>query len=97
MDGAAAKAGSVWVFHGEGAKFASGVFTSKDLAEAWIQKHKLKGILTEYPLDTGVYDWAVECNLFTPTKEHHQSPEFIGRFTSALQQHEHYFPERGQE
>ncbi|WP_189642153.1 DUF7710 domain-containing protein [Deinococcus piscis] len=81
---------SVWVFHGQGARFASGVFTSKDLAEVWIRKHKLEGVLIEYPLDTGVYDWVVKRGSFTPAKEHHKSPEFIGRFTSASQQHEHY-------
>lgn len=95
MDGAAAKAGSVWVFHGEGAKFASGIFTSKDLANAWIQKHRLAGILTEYPLDTGVYDWAVEQGAFTPKKEAHDTPSFIQRFTSAAQQHEHFFENDG--
>ena len=48
------------VFHGTSARFSGGVFSQKDIAEEWIAKHKLSGVLTEYPLDTGVYDWAVK-------------------------------------
>ena len=81
---------SVWVFHGEGARFAGGVFSEREHAEAWIRKHLLTGMLTRYPLDTGVYDWAVESELFRITKEKHGTPHFIGMFSSAHQEHYHY-------
>ena len=43
------KSDSAWIFHGEKGRFASGVFTSISQAEDWIEKHKLTGVLTEYP------------------------------------------------
>lgn len=50
---------SVWVFHGEGARFASGVFATEADGLAWVESHRLTGILTEYPLGVGAYDDAV--------------------------------------
>ena len=32
---------SVWVFNGVGARFSGGVFTTRELGEAWIAKHGL--------------------------------------------------------
>ncbi len=81
---------SIWVFHGEAAQFASGVFSTKAKAEDWITRHQLTGILTCYPVDTGVYQWAIDRQYFQPHKEYQCSPRFIGRFTSASQEHEHY-------
>lgn len=83
---------SVWIFHGEGARFASGVFTTKDAAVSWIEKGGFRGMLTRYPLNQGCYDWAVENGLFTPKKPHQFSTPFIQNFTTAAQDHEH-FPE----
>ena len=40
---------NVWIFHGDGAPFASGVFANRQDAMAWIARHRLTGILTEYP------------------------------------------------
>ena len=81
---------SVWVFHGEAAQFASGVFSGKAQAEDWIARHQLTGVLTCYPVGTGVYDWAIDGQYFKPQREYQHSPRFIGRFTSASQEHEHY-------
>ena len=80
----------LWVFNGAGGRFPAGVFTAKELAERWIATHRLSGTLTAYPLDVGAYDWAVEAGLFTPKRDEHSSPEFIGTFTSASQEHFHY-------
>ncbi|MGE8242425.1 MAG: DUF7710 domain-containing protein [Sphingobacterium sp.] len=49
----------IWGFHGEGGRFSSGVFTSIEKAEIWIARHKLSGVLTAYPIDEGLYDWAL--------------------------------------
>jgi hypothetical protein len=81
---------SVWVFHGTGGRFTSAVFTKKDLAEKWISQHKLSGVLTEYPLDVGVYDWAIANNSFKVKKEVQEQAEFIQKFTTASQDHYHY-------
>jgi hypothetical protein len=56
----------VWIFHADNGRFASGVFTSQALAEERITKHELSGVLTLYPLDMGVYEWAIEQGFLTP-------------------------------
>lgn len=81
---------SVWVFNGARANFPSGVFTTKELATAWIAKHKLSGTLTRYPLDQGVYEWALERGYFKPKRDDQKTAEFIGRFSAAHQEHYHY-------
>jgi len=81
---------TVWLFHGADGRFAGGVFTDIALAEKWIFEHRLTGVLTEYPVNTGVFNWAIDTGLFTPKKEEHHSPAFIGKFTTAAQEHFHY-------
>jgi hypothetical protein len=80
----------VWVFNGARSQFPSGVFSERKLAEAWIKGYKLTGVLTAYPLDTGVYTVALGKGWFKPKSEDQRSPEFIGRFSSASQEHYHY-------
>jgi len=81
---------TVWIFHGEQGRFSSGVFSSVDIAEKWISKHKLSGVLTEYPLNVGVYDWAIENDFFTVKKDSQEESKFIQNFTTANQEHFHY-------
>ena len=80
----------VYVFQSAGARFPGGTFRSLETAEEWIGKNKLLGLLTAYPLDIGVLEWAKEKGFFTPKKEHHNTPKFIGGFTSASMEHYHY-------
>jgi hypothetical protein len=80
----------VWVFSGESSRFPSAVFRSRDAAEPWIRSHRVSGVLTAYPLDVGVYDWAVVSGFFTPKSDEQRSPNFIQRFSSAYQEHYHY-------
>ena len=80
----------VWVFHGEGARFSSGVFSSVEDAEEWIGKFRLSGLLTQYPVGTGVYQWAVQHGYFVAKKEGHGSPKMVQRFSSAYTPHFHY-------
>ena len=79
----------VWVFHGEDAKLASAVFRSKAAAAEWIAEHRLSGLLTAYPLDVSVFDWAVADGRFKP-KEGQHNPRFIQSFTSAYLEHAHF-------
>ena len=84
---------TVWVFNGSGRRFPnfpSAVFTSLDRAEQWITKNGASGILTEYPLDVGAYDWAVSNGFFQPSKDEHRTPAFITAFSDASQEHHHY-------
>ena len=80
----------VWVFNGNGARFPSAVFSSREKAEAWIAAHALSGTLTRYPIDQSVYDWAIEQGYFAPTGERHTTAAFIQNFSSAHQEHYHY-------
>jgi hypothetical protein len=80
----------VWIFTGPKAQFPSGVFKGRDTAEHWIEQHRLSGTLTAYPVDVGVYDWAVGAGCFVPKRDDQRAPEFIQRFSSASQEHYHY-------
>ena len=77
----------VWVFNGVGAKFPSAVFSSFDEACLWIGINMLSGVLTEYPVDISVYDWAITNGKFKPKKQEHETPKFIASFSSASQKH----------
>jgi hypothetical protein len=83
----------VWLFHGDGGRFASGVFSTYENAERWIRIHHLSGILRRYPLDDGAYQWAVSNGTFVVKKEGERSAEFIQRFADGSVHH-HF--ERGE-
>ena len=80
----------VWVFVGAGARLPSGIFTTKEMAIQWVEKYKLTGVLTKYPVDESVYDWAVSSGYFTPKSDKQRTARFIGFFTTAIQEHYHF-------
>ncbi|SDT86818.1 DUF7710 domain-containing protein [Pseudomonas orientalis] len=80
----------VWVFNGAMARFPSALFTSLEDAKAWIKHNKLTGVLTKYPVDIGVYDWAIKNSFFRPTEAKHSESSFIGNFTCASMDHLHF-------
>jgi hypothetical protein len=80
---------SVWIFHGEHARFASGVFTTRSNALAWAAKHAVSGLLTQYPVGDGCYDIATELGKFTASKPHHGKPEHVAGFSPGWTQHLH--------
>lgn len=84
----------VWVFLGAGAKMPSAVFLEKSMADSWISENLLSGLLTRYPINVGLYDWAMHMRYFTPKRDDQRSPSFIGKFTCAYLKHYHY--ENGQ-
>jgi hypothetical protein len=81
----------VWIFHGDNARVASGVFVTEEQGLEWIQRHRLTGLLTEYRLGVGAYDDAVERGLFRPSREHHGTPEHIAQFSPGGTRHFHVF------
>jgi hypothetical protein len=89
-----ASAKLIWLFHARGARFAGGAFQDVAIAEYWIAKHKLTGVLTAYPLDEGCFDWALRSGgtgmKEEKLKEKSSDPAFIGGFTSAAQTHIHF-------
>jgi hypothetical protein len=81
---------SIWVFNGARSTFPSGVFTRHELAEEWIRMHALTGTLTQYPVDTGMYEYAIAARSFTPKKPEHATSEFVARFSGGGLDHWHY-------
>lgn len=81
---------TVWIFNGARSNFPSGVFSILETAETWIRRYSLTGTLTRYPVDESAYDWALSRGYFTISKPEQQSPDFIGRFSAANQEHYHY-------
>ena len=82
----------VWVFNGVHSPFPSGVFSTREGAEIWIEKELLSGTLTRYPLNIGAYEWSIAIDAFKPKREDHKTPEFIGKFSGG---EEHYHFEDG--
>lgn len=86
---------TVWVFKGPATYpgFPSAVFSNLELAEKWIEVNKLTGVLTEYPVDISILDWAIQNDLFEPDfPEDVESDKatFIANFSSGHQRHYHY-------
>ena len=72
---------------GEGARMPSGLFSAQTSAEVWILHNRLTGVLTEFPVDIGVLDWAIRFAEFDPPVEKRASPAYVGRFTSGAVTH----------
>lgn len=70
--------------------FPSGVFSTKDGAEQWIRRNALTGTLTQYPLDVGMYEFAIREGRFSPSKPDHTTSDFIGKFCGGGLDHFHY-------
>jgi hypothetical protein len=79
-----------FAFHGDGAGFCSAVFDDITLAEAWIHKYSLSGVLYVMPLNKGIYDFVIEEDLFVPKKYYQKTPIFIQEFGSAYITRYHY-------
>jgi hypothetical protein len=84
----------VWIFHASEARFAGGVFEDVASAESWIEKHRLTGLLTAYPVGESCLDWAIRTGSLgmkeEKLKQKSADPAFVGGFTSAAQDHFHY-------
>lgn len=79
---------TVWLFNAPQSQFPGAVFSSVERATAWIAKYRLTGVLTAYPVDEGVYDWAIAAGVFPASKL--VNARFVGSFTSAHQEHHHF-------
>ncbi|MDR6561564.1 MULTISPECIES: hypothetical protein [unclassified Arcicella] len=75
---------------GKQAMFPTGIFFSKEKAESLISKYSLTGVLSVYPIDIILYDWAIENNFFEAKKDYQKSPIFIEQFSCASIEHYHY-------
>jgi hypothetical protein len=79
---------TVWIFHGDRARYASAVFDTMDAGLAWAAEHRVTGILTEYPF-AGAYDVALSEGRFTPSKPHHGTADHVAGFSPGLR-HTHF-------
>lgn len=69
----------VWVFQCKSAE--AGVFTEFRLAALWARQHKVSGLLTRFPLNQGIYDWAVENDYLTEKQiGHGREGLYLGTF-----------------
>ncbi len=81
---------SIYVFTGSGASFPSGVFNTIKDATEWIERYSLSGILSLYPVNVGLYDWAIENEYFEVKNEYQKEAKFIEKFTCASIEHIHF-------
>jgi hypothetical protein len=77
---------AVRVFTGEEGRLPSAVFSTLEHAMQWIETNRCSGLLTSYPLDLPLYDWAMENGYL---KSELPSPR-IESFTSAYREHYHF-------
>ncbi len=80
----------VWVFVARRGRFPGGVFETLAEADTWISNHSLSGVLTSYEVGIGCYEQAMRDGTFNPNEDQRNSPDFIGAFSSASQEHYHY-------
>jgi len=81
---------SIWIFQGRKARHASGVFRTEGDARSWIERNRLSGILTEYPVGDGCYDIAVRQGSFRPSRAHHGTSEHVAGFSPGWTRHVHF-------
>ncbi len=84
----------VWIFHASKSDYASGAFTTYELAASWIKENSLTGLLTSYPLDEGAFDWAMRNNVVgvrdSVLERGRKDPMWIGRYFPAARDSHHF-------
>lgn len=50
----------------------------------------MSGVLTKYPVNIPLFDWAIERGFFTPKSELQQGPKTKANFSSAPLEHYHF-------
>ena len=72
----------MWVVQGSRASFPSAIFSSKEKAVQWIEKYKISGMLSKYPIDISIYDWTIMKGFFKPKRDDQTTPDFIQSFST---------------
>lgn len=81
----------IWIFKGSGkAEFPSAVFSTKSNAIKWISENELTGVLTKYPVDIPLFEWALENGCFKPENELQKNAKTVENFNSAYLEHYHF-------
>ena len=66
------------------------VATTASVSRAVLAGSRADGLLTGYPLDQSVYDWAVQSGRFRVRNDRQREPKFQATFTSAQLPHAHF-------
>ena len=72
----------MWVVQGSRASFPSAIFSSKEKAVQWIEKYKISGMLSKYPIDISIYDWTIMKGFFKPKRDDQKTSDFIQSFST---------------
>ena len=64
----------MWVVQGSRASFPSAIFSTKEKAVQWIEKYKISGMLSKYPIDISIYDWTIMKGFFKPKRDDQKLP-----------------------
>ena len=81
----------IWIIKGNGeTKFPSDEKKKKSAAIKWIAENELTGVLTKYPIDIPLFEWAIENKYFTPKNELQKNAKAIENFNSAYLEHYHF-------
>ena len=72
----------MWVVQGSRASFPSAIFSSKEKAVQWIEKYKISGMLSKYPIDISIYDWTILKGFFKPKRDDQKTPDLIQSFST---------------
>jgi hypothetical protein len=80
----------MYVFTGNKSIFPVGIFNEFELASQNIEKYKLSGILTKYPININLYEWALDNNFLEIKNESQKNPKFIEQFSCASTEHYHF-------
>ena len=80
----------MWVVQGSRASFPSAIFSSKEKAVQWIEKYKISGMLSKYPIDISIYDWTIMKGFFKPKRDDQKTPDFIQSFSTVYIEDSHY-------
>jgi hypothetical protein len=74
---------TVWIFQGERARHASGLFETVEDGLAWAAERGVTDILAGYTVG-GAYDVAVREGRFSPARPHHGSEKHVAAFSPGL-------------
>ena len=83
----------IWLIQSSENLNVIGCFMRKHEAETYIFENNLKCMLTKYPINMSVYDWAIQNNFWQPKNDLQKNSKFRAKFNSAYLEHDHYFQE----
>ena len=87
---------TVWLFTSASndvvpdAHIPQAAFRTLAAADRWVRTLKPSGMLTEYPMNIGVFEWATARGVFKPRRDDQRATPFIETFSDASQAHAHY-------